>query len=93
MKVANGHYLDAQNDGGVMVRVNSAHGSAANLSCHSHDDRIFLYASKDVDPGTELTFDYNNKVPSSVKCNCKGRKCEVFVLGCTYPCRGCTGFV
>ena len=79
--------IDPNHFGGVTVRINAAHGTAANLCIPQGDDMPpLVLAAQDADAGAELKWDYqaltdNPRDPLHAECTCGGRACVYKHLG------------
>lgn len=90
--------IDASDVGGICVRFNQAHGTAANMaSMEMHEEGLpYLLPIKDSLPGTEGCYDYlgctddRHDILMNVQCACKGQALNVKVFGHTIELGKCT---
>lgn len=91
----NGRTIDPNAFGGVLVRINAAHGSAANLCLEKADSpATLMLAATPASIGQELRWDYRAVTddpndPLNAACNCGGKQCRYKEISMTG--RRCTG--
>ncbi len=94
-------FLDQNNAGSILYRINQAHGSACNLCAYKVKDACYAFVVSKVKPGQELFWDYKTSTDNpnypelGVPCHCQGtRRTKVPIWGAAYgefSMRGCTG--
>ena len=78
--------IDAEHGGAAVKYIN--HSCDPNCEAVEEDDRIFIYALKNIKPGTELAYDYNfileerhtPKAKAQYPCYCGSKKCRGTIL-------------
>ena len=79
--------IDANDDGNSARWIN--HSCDANCDANEENGRMFIDAIRDIQPGEELTYDYNlivdERYTPALKrlyaCGCGARKCRGTILG------------
>ena len=97
----NGDVLDADKYGSIMVRINSAHGSATNVALIADDtaNKMYIVAVAATEPGAELLWDYEAVTDDTdeelIECKCRGKKVTVHIDACgqVYEGRRCPGTI
>lgn len=80
-----GMVIDGAVDGNDARFIN--HGCDPNCEVYLFDDRLYVYAMRDIDPDEELTFDYALNAPPGLAVNTGGAK--DYACRCGSPnCRG-----
>ena len=78
--------IDAEHGGSAVKYIN--HSCDPNCEAVEEDDRILIYALKNIKPGTELAYDYNfileerhtPKAKAQYPCYCGSKKCRGTIL-------------
>jgi hypothetical protein len=98
LTLPDGTVLDPNRHGGVLLRLNSAHGSAANIYVDDgeHSRPPLMLAAKDAKAGTELRWDYcattdDQADPLNTPCACGGVAIDYPNIGVQG--RKCTGML
>lgn len=73
------HIIDASNYGNLARFIN--HCCDPNCTAESkylkNNKHIFLYAKKEINPGDEITYDYNfESEDQKIKCHCGAYNCK-----------------
>jgi SET domain-containing protein len=84
--LSNGQVIDPELDGNDARWIN--HSCDANCETFEEEDRIFIYAKRDIAPGEELFYDYslqidepiNKKSKKQYECFCGGPSCRGTML-------------
>ena len=73
-EIDNGKVLDATNIEFPLKYAN--HSCTPNAESYEEDGRVFLEASRTINPGEEITYDYNLISEDNVECRCKTKNCN-----------------
>jgi SET domain-containing protein len=82
----NGEVINPEIGGNEARWIN--HSCAPNCEAIEEDDRIFIYAMRDIEPGEELSYDYaleldepiTKKTIQEFKCHCRASRCRGTML-------------
>ena len=70
----NGKVIDATNYEFPLKYAN--HSCSPNCEAFQEDDQVFIETLKDIEPGEEVTYDYNLISEDKVECHCGEKNCK-----------------